>query len=178
MSEPQVHDSPTPAGPAAPERRRVPRSVMPPPDHRTAAVFPYQHEDQPARAAPAPSRIRELWWEAISQPRNLVPLGLIVILAIVGIGVLVSALTQPAPPPVNAFLARLVVSSSQPATSLFANDRYLGEIGPEAREFVLVPGPLRLRLVRSYCRATDTTLELKVGARVTVGPLDPNCGRT
>jgi hypothetical protein len=110
------------------------------------------------------------------QPRNLVPLGLIVVLGIVGIGLLLGALTRRAVPPPNEYLARLVVSSSQPGTSLFGNDRYLGEIGPQAREFTLVPGQVRLRLVRAHCRAIDTTFELKIGEHRMVGPLDPACG--
>jgi hypothetical protein len=109
------------------------------------------------------------------QPRNLVPLGLIVVLGIVGIGLLLGSLTRPAVSPPNEFLARLVVSSSQPGTSLFGNDRYLGEIGPQAREFTLVPGEIRLRLVRNHCRAVDTTFELKIAEHLTVGPLDPAC---
>lgn len=117
-------------------------------------------------------------WEAIRRPRNLVPLGVILVLAIVGIGVLASSLTQRPPPPANEFLARLVISSSRPETSLFANGRYLGEIGPRAREFPMVPGQIRLRLVRSYCRASDTTFELKMGELLRVGPLDPVCGRS
>lgn len=110
------------------------------------------------------------------QPRNLVPLGLIIVLGIVGIGLLIGRLTRGAVPPPNEFLARLMVSSSQPGTSLFGNDRYLGEIGPQAREFTVVPGQIRLRLVRSHCRAIDTTFELKIGEQLTVGPLDPACG--
>jgi hypothetical protein len=117
-------------------------------------------------------------WEAISQPRNLVPLSLIVILAFVAIGLFRSSLRREVSPPANQFLASLVVSSSQPKTSLFGNDRYLGEIGPEARAFAVMPGQIRLRLVRSYCLASDTTLDLKVGEHLTIGPLDPICGRS
>jgi hypothetical protein len=111
------------------------------------------------------------------QTRNLVPLGLIVVLGIVAVGLLIGTLTRRAVPPPSAFLARLMVSSSQPGTSLFGNGLYLGEIGPQAREFSLVPGKIQLRLVRKYCRATDTTFELKIGEQLTVGPLDPACGQ-
>jgi hypothetical protein len=111
------------------------------------------------------------------RPRNLVPIGLILVLAIAGIGLLTSALVRRGAQPQNEFLARLVVTSSQPGTSLFANDRYLGEIGPRARQFAIVPGLVHLRLVRSYCRPSDTTLELKVGQRLAIGPLDPICER-
>jgi hypothetical protein len=111
------------------------------------------------------------------RPRNLVPIGLILVSAIAGIGLLTSALVRRGAQPQNEFLARLVVTSSQPGTSLFANDRYLGEIGPRARQFAIVPGLVHLRLVRSYCRPSDTTLELKVGQRLAIGPLDPICER-
>jgi hypothetical protein len=127
---------------------------------------------------PAPSRIHGLLWEAVSEPRNLVPLSLIIIFGFVGIGILTSMLRRPVPQPPNLFLAQLVVSSSQSKTSLFGNDRYLGEIGPRARAFTVLPGQIRLHLVRSYCQASDTTLDLKVGEQRTVGPLDPICGRT
>jgi hypothetical protein len=134
------------------------------------AVFPHQH-DRPG----APGRVQ--LWEALRQPRNFLPLGVIVLLAVVGVGLVVGALARRATPPPNDFLARLVVSSSRPGTSLFGNDHYLGEIGPKAREFTVVPGEIHLRLVRSRCQASDTTLELKIGERLAVGPLDPVCGQ-
>ena len=172
MTEPQVDVSPTPKGEAVPDRRQAPRSVVPPPDHRTGAVFPHP----PDRRGRAPAEIRGLLWEAVRRPRNLVPFALIMVLAIVGVGLLAATLMRRAAPPPNEFLARLVVSSSRPGTSLFGNDRYLGEIGPRARAFMVVPGQMRLRLVRSHCRARDTTFQLEIGAQRTIGPLDPVCG--
>jgi hypothetical protein len=147
--------------------------VVPPPVNRAAAVFPH-HSEHPGRT---PARGAGSLREALRQPRNLIPSALIVVLAIGGIVLLLSTLRRKAPPPASDFLVRLVVSSSQPETSLFGNERYLGEIGPRPREFLVVPGPMRLRLVRSYCQPRDTTFELQIGERLTVGPLDPVCRR-
>jgi hypothetical protein len=172
MSDQQVHDTPTPSGTATPDRRRTPRSVVPPPARRTSALFP------PTSAhGPSPSRLRRLALEAVSERRNLVPLSIIVILGLVGIGLIVTAATRRPWQPPDPALAHIAISSSESGTSLFANARYLGEIGPGPREFAIPPGRLHLRLIRTHCRASDTTLDLRAGEQRLVGPLDPLCGR-
>ena len=53
------------------------------------------------------------------------------------------------------FLTHFTVSSNQSETSLFGNDRYLGEIGPAGRQFAVVPGVIRLRVIHSHCRPRE-----------------------
>lgn len=171
MKEPQVDDSPTPVSETTPDRRRTPRAVVPPPARRSAALFPHQT----SHAVRVPSRIRDLAWEAISERRNLIPLGLMIVFAMVGISLLVKAEQQRAVSRPDELFAHFTISSDRPGTSLFGNDRYLGEVGPAAREFAVPPGDLRLRVVHSYCRAWDTTVTLELGARRSIGPVNPLC---
>jgi hypothetical protein len=100
---------------------------------------------------------------------------LIVALGAAGLGLLVHRAPAPATASVDQWLTRIVVSSSAPATSLFANDHYLGEIGPEPREFTVAPGVIHLRVVRRYCQASDTAFEFRAGERHAIGPLNPTC---
>jgi hypothetical protein len=173
MPEPRVHDSPASSEAGTQDRRQSPRSVVPPPARRTAALFP----PKPTSPGEAPSRLRRLAREAVTERRNLIPLGIIIILSLMGISLLVRAMTREARQPPDPSLVHVAISSSQAGTSLFGNDRYLGEIGPGPREFTVPPGRLHLRLVRSHCRASDTTVEFKAGEQRMVGPLDPRCDR-
>jgi hypothetical protein len=121
--------------------------------------------------------VRRLALEAVSERRNQIPLSIIGILALVGIGLIVMAATRRPWQPPDPAVAHIAISSSESGTSLFANERYLGEIGPGPREFTIPPGRVHLRLIRTHCRASDTTLELRVGEQHRVGPLDPVCDR-
>jgi hypothetical protein len=171
MAEPEVSsESHPPANEVTEDRRRAPRATVPPPAGRTAALFPHD----PAVARP-PSRGRELLREVFGRRRNLIPLVLIVALAVAGLGLLLRRAPQPSTASIDQWLTRIVVSSSAPATSLFANDHYLGEIGPEPREFTVAPGVLHLRVVRRYCQASDSAFEFRAGERHAIGPLNPIC---
>jgi hypothetical protein len=173
MTGPHLDDSSVPGADPTPERRRTTGPGMAPPGRRGAALFP----DQSGHRGGPPPRIRRLLREAISEPRNRVPLALIILLAIVAAGLFVRPAKPSADQPGTEWFARLVLSSSRPGTSIFANGRYLGEIGPEGREFNLSPGHFALRFIRRDCQAGDTVIDLQAGDRITVGPLNPACGR-
>jgi hypothetical protein len=111
---------------------------------------------------------------ARAQRRNLIPLALIAGLSLMAVSLLTRRPDPPSPEPIVAYVA---VASSYSGTSLFGNDHYLGEIGPQGREFVVPPGHLRLRVIHSYCHAADTAFDVQAGARHPVGNLDPACDR-
>jgi len=175
MTEPQVHAPPdTSSAPEEPrlDRRRTPRPVVPPPAFRPGTLIP---EDPRHDVRPPSATGRVL--AQLRKPKNLFPLVLIGVLTFVGLDLLSRASTPVPGPAPEQFLVHLTVSSSRPATSLFGNERYMGEIGPEGREFTVAAGQLSLRLVRSRCQSTDTTIQLQAGATVSLGPLDPICPR-
>lgn len=185
MIDPQVHDQP--ADPVevtgenqagAPVRPQGGRSEPPRASHRSGPLFP-EHTIPvvPPRArVRIRSRIRPLALEAVTERRNQIPLGLIILLAITFVVLMTRARPEPPPPQVDEFLPRLVVSSSQPGTSLFGNGQYLGEIGPAGRQFTVAPGLVRLRVIHRDCTASDTTVEFKAGELRTIGPLNAVCG--
>ena len=172
MTEPEVHESQKPVNEVTEDRRRAPRAMVPPPAGRTAALFPHD----PAAPRP-PSRGRELLKEALGRRRNVIPLLLIVAFGAAGLGLLLHRPpASPAAASMDQWLTRIVIFSSAPATSLFANDHYLGEIGPEPREFTVAPGVVHLRVVRRDCQAGDSVFEFRRGERHEIGPLNPTCG--
>jgi hypothetical protein len=171
MTEQQVHDPPAPPDEGAPERQSARRERGTASGNHPTALFP-EHLGHPG---PAPSRIRRLAREAVTLRRNQIPLGLFIVLSIIEIGLLIQAYQPPPEPPPDPFLAHFFVSSAQSGTSLFGNDRYLGEIGPAGREFTVLPGQFRLRVIHSYCRATETTVDFGPGEHRTIGRLDPIC---
>jgi len=109
----------------------------------------------------------------LREPRNWIPLGLMIGLAIVAAALFLHEpqRVDPEPP----ILTRLSVSSSRAGTSLFVQGHYAGEIGRDPREFAVDPGHLRLRLIRRDCRARDTTVDIRAGETLSIGPLDPAC---
>ena len=166
-------EEPALTGDAIRDRQRRPEPEAPSGGRRSSALFP-EHAN-PAREIRLPSRFVGVR-EALTERRNAIPLGLIVALGLVAA---VLFTRRPAPPAVVVTeppQARLSVSSSKPSTSLFANETYLGEIGPTPREFTLAPGRFRLRLIRSHCRAGDTLVEVRAGETLKLGPVDPICG--
>lgn len=171
MTEPDLGDSPPPDAGSTPERRRSVRPAFAPPGRRGNALFPHH----PAGQASSPSRFRRLVHELISEPRNWIPFGLMIVLGIVAAGLFLNRAEPIADPRGELNIARLTVSSSRSGTSLFVNGGYVGEIGPAPREFTLAPGHLRLRLVRRDCLARDTAIDLKIGDQVAIGPLEPTC---
>ena len=168
-TEGPVGDSPAPTGDAAPEHPEARRAIIPAPTHPPVLIP--QHR---TRSVPAWWRIFRLLQEAGTERRNLIPFGLIVGLALLGLGLL--AQPRPAPPP-DPSLVHFAVASSYSGTSLFGNGRYLGEIGPQGRDFTVSPGHLRLRVIHSYCHAAETAFDFKAGERHTIGNLDPACER-
>lgn len=184
MIEPQVPD--TIANPVTghPEPGEIPAAPTPPVQSRRPRVVPRPSPLFPVHAAQQSrprlrwtQRVHELALEAVTERKNQIPLGLLILLSIAAI-VLMGAEphAKPTAPPLQEFLTHFTVSSSQPETSLFGNDRYLGEIGPVGRRFALLPGIIRLRVIHSHCRASDTTIDFKAGEDRTIGPLNAACG--
>jgi hypothetical protein len=145
---------------------------VPPPARRSAALIP--ESTRPAiREQTGLARALE----QLRRPKNLFPLVLIVVFGVSAADLLLRAAAPPPGPSPEQFLVKLTVSSSKPSTSLFGNELYLGEIGPTPRVFTVAAGQFTLRVIRSRCQASDTTLQLKAGSDVTLGPLEPHCAK-
>lgn len=113
--------------------------------------------------------------EQLRQPKNLFPLVLIVVFGVAAADLLRRSAAPPPGPSPEQFMVKLTVRSSKPSTSLFGNEQYLGEIGPTPREFTVAAGQFTLRVIRSRCQSSDTTLQLQAGTYVTLGSLEPRC---
>ncbi len=191
MFDPKVHDTPVsvPARPVealpeprelAPERKQPRQSTAPhwsPPPAPLFPEHPVYQQASPPKHTQWREIIRALAIEAVTERKNQIPLALFIVLTILAVVLLgAGARSKPPASQLQEFLTHFTVSSNQTETSLFANDRYLGEIGPGGRQFAVVPGVIRLRVIHSDCRARDTTFEFKAGEYKTVGPLDAACG--
>jgi hypothetical protein len=185
MIDPQVHDTPvTPAEAhpepheAQPERKQASTPRRPRVVHHPAPLFPEhpEHQAPPTQRTQWKAIIRTLALEAVTERKNQIPLGLIILLSITTLALTLAARSAPPAPQLQEWFTHVVISSSQPGTSLFSNGRYLGEIGPAGREFAMVPGVIRLRVIHSRCRPSDTTFDFKAGENWTIGPLNAACG--